>query len=104
MRESTQPSPVPALQLKPTDSTPEVSAARVLHQTVEPLRSKDAYRGRSSLLPGTNHRLKSMPRNAPQAVSRAPPGQNWKARNPLLPPVGQQLAKSRSPVDRDGSF
>ena len=51
-----------------------------------------------------NRRLKSMPRSAPQAVSRAPAGQNWKARNPLLPPFGEQLAKSRSPVDRDGSF
>jgi hypothetical protein len=49
-------------------------------------------------------RLKSMPRSAPLAVSRAPPGQNWRARNPLLQPVGQQMAKSRSPVDLDGSF
>jgi hypothetical protein len=51
-----------------------------------------------------SRRLKSMPRSAPQAVSRAPPGQNWKAHNPLLPSVCQPLAKSRSPVDRDGSF
>ena len=36
-----------------------------------------------------NRRLKSMPRSAPQAVSRAPPGQNWKAHNPLLPSVCQ---------------
>jgi hypothetical protein len=29
MRESTKPTPVPALQRKPADGTPEVSAARV---------------------------------------------------------------------------
>jgi hypothetical protein len=32
MRESTKPTPVPELQLKPTDSTPEVSAARVRYE------------------------------------------------------------------------
>jgi hypothetical protein len=32
MRESTKPTPVAALQLKPTDSTPEVSAARVRYE------------------------------------------------------------------------
>jgi hypothetical protein len=35
MRESTKPSPVPALQLKPTDSTPVVSAARVRFECVQ---------------------------------------------------------------------
>jgi hypothetical protein len=55
-------------------------------------------------VPLAKRRLKSMPRSALQAVSRAPPGQNWKAGNQLLPPAGQQLEKSRSPVDRGGSF
>jgi hypothetical protein len=32
MRESTSPTPVPALQRKPTDGTPEVSAARVRYE------------------------------------------------------------------------
>ncbi len=32
MRESTKPSPVPALQLKPTDGTPQVSAVRVRYE------------------------------------------------------------------------
>jgi hypothetical protein len=32
MRELTKPTPVPALQLKPTHSTPEVSAARVRYE------------------------------------------------------------------------
>jgi hypothetical protein len=32
MRESTEPTPVPALQQKPTDGTPEVSAVRVRYE------------------------------------------------------------------------